>query len=372
VGYLEIMNIIHLSRSVPASSRSKVLQTWILSLLATLPLLSLAQVVPVPTAKVQSLGFAQTYTLDGFIQPVKQSTVSAQAAGRIVALHVKAGDWVKLGQLLAVVDGRETAVGVQKSQAQMQQAEAEMQNAQANYERVRDLQSKGFVSKAALDIAHTQLKAGQAGRDLAQASVRQSGLAQGYTRLTAPYDGWILQTHLQSGDLASPGVPVVTLYAPQPLRAVVQVPGSRLNSVQMAAQTDVLIDGVSGDSRVIKPAARQAVPSADPISQTTEWRFELPAKDSVNLVPGQQVRVRFSEPQSGGATALWMPASAVVRRGELTAVYIAVSGGFSLRAIRLGSKVVGNSLEVLAGVVAGDEVALDPVKAGARTAGGAR
>ena len=366
------MNIIHHSCGLRTSVQRKALWSWVLSLLAAMPLASTAQVASVPTAKVQSMGYAQTYALDGVIQPVRQSTVSAQAAGRIVALHVKAGDWVKAGQLLGVVDDREAAVGVQKSQAQMQQAEAEMQNAQANYERVHELQSKGFVSKAALDIAQTQLKAGQAGRDQAQASVRQSGLVQGYTRLTAPYEGWVLQTHVQPGDFALPGVPVVTLYASQPLRAVVQVPGSRTTGVQMAVQTEVLIEGGAGDVRAIKPASRQAVPSADPVSQTTEWRFELSAKDSVNLVPGQQVRVRFSQAQPDGLTVLWLPASAVVRRGELTAVYVAVNGGFSLRAIRLGSKVNGSSLEVLAGVRAGDVVALDPVKAGAQVSGGAR
>ena len=83
-----------------------------------------------------------------------------------------------------------------------------------------------------------------------------------------------------------------------------------------------------------------------------------------NLVPGQQVRVNFVQPQVGGATQLMLPPSAVVRRGELTAVYVATNGAFSLRAVRLGVQRGVAGLEVLAGVKAGESVALDPNRAG--------
>ena len=75
---------------------------------------------------------------------------------------------MRAGQLLATIDDRETQTGVQRSQAQVAQADAELRNAQANAERTRELQAKGFVSKAALDTAEPQFKAAQAGRDAGQ------------------------------------------------------------------------------------------------------------------------------------------------------------------------------------------------------------
>lgn len=335
---------------------------WLM--LAMLAAPAMAQPGAIPTVVVQAKAVGSVYALDGVIQAVKQSTLSAQASGRIAALLVKAGDRVRAGQLLATIDDREAMAGVQKSQAQINQAQAELRNAQAHLERTRDLQSKGFVSKAALDTADALYQGGLAVRDQATAAAKQSSISQGFTRVSAPYDGWVLQTHAQAGDLAVPGAPLVTVYAPQPLRAVVQVPGSRTQVVRTAEQTTVQLDAAEGASQWIVPVARSAVPSADPVAQTTEWRLELPAKESAALVPGQQVRVRFSQAQVVTAPKLLLPQAAILRRGELTAVYLASGGGFALRAVRLGAQQGADGVEILAGVAAGDVVALDPIRAG--------
>ncbi len=343
-----------------------------------------AQTTSVPTQTVQPHAVGAVLVLEGVIQPVRQSTVAAQASGRIATLVVKAGDKVRAGQLLATVDDRDASAGLQRSQAQVNQADAELRNAQANLERVRDLQGKGFVSKAALDTASTQREAAQAQRDQASASARQSGIAQGFTRVTAPFDGWVLQTHAEAGELAVPGKPLLTLYAPLPLRAVVQVPASRTPAARAASQVSVLVDDGNGTTRSLVPVSRMAVPSADPVSQTTEWRLELAAADSGNLLPGQQVRVQFAQTSAASlvnatpaaaAQRLLVAQSAVVRRGELSAVYVAYGSGdkagFHLRAVRLGTDQGADGIEVLAGLKAGEVVALDPLRAsvaGARPA----
>ena len=333
---------------------------WLAGLLASSVLAQGA--LQVPTVQIQSRALAASYEHDAVIQPVRQSTVAAQASGRIVALAVKAGDPVRAGQLLATIDDREAAVGMQRSQAQLAQSEAELRNAQVSLERTRDLQAKGFVSKAALDAAETQFKGAQAGRAQADAGARQSGLMQGYTRVTAPYDGWVLQTQAEAGDLAVPGKPLLTLYAPQPLRAVVQVPASRAEAARQASRVEVQIADAQGQLQWVSPVARSAVPAADPVSQTIEWRLELSPKAAQPLLVGQQVRVRFAGTQQ--TTRLVVPAAAVLRRGELTAVYVATDKGFALRAVRLGADHGAEGVEVAAGLGAGERVALDPVKAG--------
>ena len=116
----------------------------------------------VPTQTVQPRSVGAVLVLEGVIQPVRQSTVAAQASGRIATLTVKAGDKVRAGQLLATVDDRDASAGLQRSQAQVHQADAELRNARANLDRVRDLQGKGFVSKGALDTAQTQVEPAQA------------------------------------------------------------------------------------------------------------------------------------------------------------------------------------------------------------------
>ncbi len=329
--------------------------------------LAMAQGSAVPTALVQSKAVGAMVEFDGVIEPVKQSTVSAQAAGIIATLQVKAGDKVRAGQTLATIDDREASAGMQRSQAQVNQTEAELRNARSNQERTKDLQGKGFVSKAALDSADAQYQSALAMHEQSKAGALQSRISQGFTRVTAPFDGWVLQLHAQTGDLAVPGKPLLTVYAPQPLRAVVQVPASRSQSAKNATQTTVKVETEQGKSFWITPVNRVAIPAADPVSQTTEWRLELPAREAIGLVPGQQVRVQFLQGLTGSVERLLVPQVAVVRRGELTAVYVAIGQDFSLRAVRLGARQGADMVEVLAGVVAGDKVALDPVRAGAAT-----
>ena len=311
--------------------------------------------VPVVSAQLKSVGTG--FELDGVVQPVKQSIVSAQASGRVATLLVRSGDPVRAGQLLATIDDREAQTGVQRSQAQVAQAQAELRNAQANFKRTRELQAQGFVSAAARDTADSQLKGALAGRDQAGAGAAQSALAQGFTRVTAPFDGWVLQTQVEAGDLAVPGKPLLTLYAPLPLRAVVQVPVSRAGVAQAAGAVEVQLP----NAQWIRPVSRSTVPTADPVSQTIEWRLELPAEAAKTLLPGQQVRVRFA---GGQASRRVVPGAAILRRGELTAVYVVAGNGFSLKAVRLGADHGADGVEVLAGLLESDRVALDPVKAG--------
>jgi RND family efflux transporter MFP subunit len=323
-----------------------------------------ARSAEVPTVVVQARQVGASYSLDGVIQAVKQSTIAAQASGRVATLQVKAGDKVRAGQILATIDDRDANAAAQRSQAQISQADAEMGNAKAQLERTKDLQSKGFVSKAALDTALSQFNVTAAAREQAVAGAKQTALAQGFTRVTAPFDGWILQTFAEAGDLALPGKPLLTVYAPQPLRAVVQVPTSRTQVVRAATQTLVQVGPSQDGTRGIIPVSKSTVPSADPVSQTTEWRFELAAQDAVNMLPGQQVQVQFSQALGDSPAKLLLPAQTIVRRGELTAVYVVIGNVFSLRAVRVGMNQTREGVEVLSGLSAGEVVALDPVRAG--------
>jgi RND family efflux transporter MFP subunit len=301
--------------------------------------------------------------MDGSLQAVQQSVLSAQASGRIASLNVKAGDRVKAGQVLAVIDDRATQAGVAQAQAGVAQAEASLANARAAFERTRDLRAQGFVAQAALDAAQAQFRAAEAGAAAARAGQTQASVAQGFTRLTAPYDGWVLATHAEAGSLAMPGAPVLTVYAPQPIRAVVHVPASQQGLVQTASRIEVRLPGTD---RWVQPVARTSLPAADAVSQTVEWRLDLSAADGAGQVPGRQTQVRFV---GGESQRLVVPSSALLRRGELTGVYVVTprgegQSGFALRAVRAGASHGEAGVEILSGLKAGDRVALDPVRAG--------
>ena len=219
------------------------------------------------------------------------------------------------------------------------------------------------MAQAALDAAQAQFRAAEAGAAAARAGQTQAAVAQGFTRLTAPYDGWVLATHAEAGSLAMPGAPVLTVYAPQPIRAVVHVPASQQGLVQTASRIEVRLPGTD---RWVQPVARTSLPAADAVSQTVEWRLDLSAADGAGQVPGRQTQVRFV---GGESQRLVVPSSALLRRGELTGVYVVTprgegQSGFALRAVRAGASHGEAGVEILSGLKAGDRVALDPVRAG--------
>lgn len=320
----------------------------------------------VPVLAVGAQAVAGAAEFEGSLQAVRQSVLSAQASGRIATLSVKAGDRVQAGQVLAVIDDRATQAGVAQAQAGVAQAQANLANAKAAYERTKELRAQGFIAQAALDSALAQYRAAEAGAAAARAGQTQASVAQGFTRLTAPWDGWVLATHAEAGALAMPGAPILTVYAPQPIRAVVHVPASQQPLAFAAQKIEVQLPGTD---RWVVPAAKTNVPAADPVSQTVEWRLNLSDADGAGQVPGRQVKVRFVGSTAQAAPQrLVVPATALLRRGELTGVYVVTTKaegakGFALRAVRTGAT-HGDGVEVLAGLKAGDQVALDPVRAG--------
>ena len=354
-------------KTAPRSALSRALIAAWLGAATVAAVGTAAAATPVPTVEARPVSATGSFELEGSLQALRQSTVAAQVGGNVVALAVKAGDRVKAGQVLARIDDRDTQAGLQRSEAGVAQAEAEFRNARLQTERTRDLRTQGFVSQAALDVAETQLKAAQAALQQAQAGRTQASLARGYTAVTAPFDAVVQATHVEAGDLATPGRALVTLYAPGELRAVAQVPSSRAALAGAATQVEVQLP----DGRWVTPVTRQALPSTDAVSQTVEWRLDLAPAVSAGLQPGQNVRVRFAgapalatAATADAAQRLVLPAAAVLRRGELTAVYAVQGQQFVLKAVRLGADRGAAGVEVLAGLKPGERVALDPVKAG--------
>ena len=115
-------------------------------------------------------------------------------------------------------------------------------------------------------------------------------------------------------------------------------------------------------STTLRPVALQWLPATDPNTHTRELRLMLPV-DLANARPGQFARVELPMSESASDNAsqrLYVPAAAIVRRAELTAVYVVGQDGKPLlRQVRLGPA-AGDRVEVLAGLNANERVALDP------------
>lgn len=334
----------------------KLTPAWILLGMALAPLAQAA--LPFATATVAYREVDQTYAAEALVEAVKQSTVAAQISGRIVEINFDVGDTVKKGQVLVRIDESEARQAVAGSEAAVAQARANLQNARQHYERTKQLLAQKFVSQAAIDKAQADFKAAEAQLAAAQASAGQAATTRGFTAVVAPYSGVVAARHVELGEMASPGKALMTGFDPKDLRVVASIPQYKLAEVRRAARAQVEFPSLN---RWIAAKAVVTLPAADVKTHTTRVRLDLP-EDVRDVYPGMFARAHFAV---GRAKKLLVPAQAVVRRSEVTAVYVVdAKGGVAFRQIRLGEPAADNLVEVLAGLSAGETVALEPVKAG--------
>lgn len=323
--------------------------------LATAPVAVLA--APWATEPAQAASQAGCSSYDGVVEALRQTVVAAQVPGAVVELAVKAGDTVQAGQLLLRIDARSADQSAAAVDAQVQAARAQLDVATREYERQKQLFAKKYISQAALDRAEAEVRAARA---QASAQTAQAGAARTQTGLhvvRAPYAGVVAEVPVALGDMAMPGRPLLTLYDPAQLRVTAAVPQSALPAG--AKPEDVRVE-LAGQGAQATPQRVQVLPTVDPATHTVQVRADLPP-GLAGARPGLFARLWLpGAPGAGEGARITVPQSAVVRRAELTGLYVLGAGGQpQLRQVRLG-RAEGGRVEVLSGVAAGEAVLTEP------------
>jgi RND family efflux transporter MFP subunit len=313
---------------------------------------------PLAVAKAEFREVAQTYSVEGVIEAVRQSTVSAQISGRVKEVNFDVGDTVKKGQVILRIDERETEQALAGSQAQVMQSQAALTQAKANYERSVQLFEQKYISQAALDKAKADYEMAQAQAAASAAGESQSALARGYAAIIAPFGGVVASRMVELGEMVTVGKPLMVGFDPSQMRVIVNVPQYKLTEIGTHPRVNVELTSLK---RWVAASAVTVQPSADSRTHSTQVRVTIPANEK-GIYPGMFVRAHFVV---GKASKLLIPASAVLRRSEVVAVYVVDDkGAAKLRQVRVGDPSGEKEIEVLVGLNPGESVALDPIKAG--------
>lgn len=324
--------------------------------LSLMPLV--AQATPFPTLTVQYQPSDITYATEATVEAVRQSTVTAQVSGRVVAVNFDAGDYVKAGTVIIRLAAQELASAVAGSRAQVAQSDATLANARANYARQQQLFQQKFISQAALDRAYAEFRAAEAAGRAARAGAGQSAAISSYTVITAPFSGIVAARHVEMGESVTPGMPLMTGFDPKDMRVVANIPQYKLAVVKASRRVAVEVPSLN---RWIEATGVTMLPTAEASTHSVKVRVDLP-DNLMNVIPGMFVRAHFS---LGSARKLSIPATAVLRRSEVSAVYVVdARQRVSLRQVRLGETDTRAQVEVLAGLSPGETIAADPIKAG--------
>jgi RND family efflux transporter MFP subunit len=304
----------------------------------------------------------QFITVEGSIEAVKGSLLAPQVSGSITVLNVKIGDQVKAGQVLARIDTRIANQQAVANQAQVGAARAQLSAARQEYERKKRLHEKQYISQAALERAESDYKTAEAQTKAELAQTGMANVQSGLHIVTAPYAGVIAEVMTEQGDMAMPGKPLLALYDPKEMRAVVNVPQSQIASIKAGSNIKVIIPAAAEAERSVTVSKINVLPTADAVTNSVKVRLLLPQNLS-SVSPGMFARAQLPTTSGKLNNKIFIPSHAVIKRSELMAVYVVnAQGEPQLRQVRVGRQ-QGDNIEIFAGLYSGEKIALSPIAA---------
>jgi len=306
-----------------------------------------------PTVVAKWSTVSRERSFDGIVEAQYRSTVSSQVAARIEELPFDVDDYVERGDIIVRFRSQSAAADLKQAEAAAQEAQARLDEARSSYNRIEQLFSQQRVSKADMDRVKADLQSAEARVSAAEGALIGAREQFENTVVRAPFSGMVVERHAELGEMATVGMPLMTGLSLEHLRIVVDVPQSDIDALRRDAEA--WVDLPDGGSLVAQEL--RVFPYADPATHTFRVRLRL-AEGQHGIYPGMWVKVRFL---TGEEQALLVPASALVQRSELTAVYVLDGEEIPrLRQVRLGRVLTDGNMIVQAGLEAGETVVTDP------------
>ncbi|MBF0568655.1 MAG: efflux RND transporter periplasmic adaptor subunit [Nitrospirae bacterium] len=329
----------------------------------------------VKTAKITINTVNDVYEISGTVKAENIAVLSSKVMGRIRSIAVKEGDIVKAGQTLLSIEAGEFAnksaqasAGVAEAQAALNMAEENKLITNTTYERFKNLYEEKVISKQEFneidskrkiaDLSYTQAEAAYR---RARSALSEAHVFQGYTTITAPFNGIVGEKMVDAGAMAAPGVPLITVEDASSYNVIINVDEGIVADIKKGTQVDISLDTpalktkgtITEVSQYIDPAARTfsvKIAIAEDVPKSG-LKSGLYAVASIKGSPRQTLNV---------------PETAVVEKGQLRGVYVVDENGVvTYRLITTGRKFPatvtlevpsGVTLEVLSGVTDGEVV----------------
>jgi RND family efflux transporter MFP subunit len=337
-----------------------------------------ADAIPVTVATIAMADVADTFEAGGVVQARTTATLMARILAPVREVRAMPGDRVRAGQVLIVLDGRDLAAQARRARAEgasadqdviaasseRQAAEAALALACSTHARIAGLHAKRSATSQELDDATAALRAAEAratgaaaraqaavsGVEGAHAASEAADTTETFSRIAAPFDGVVTEKMVEPGNMAAPGTPLMRVEDTHRFRLDVRVDESRIGRVSPGATVAIALDGGSDDAaRVVDGTVTEVSRAVDADARAFLVKIALPADGG--LRSGMFGRARFA---SRPRRALTVPAGALVRRGQVTSVFVVEKDIARVRLVDVSGS------EVLAGLSDGEVVIVSP------------
>jgi HlyD family secretion protein len=341
--------------------------------------------VEVETTTVSQLYPSQAFTLlnaSGYVVAQRKAAVASKTTGRLEWLGVEEGTRVRTGEIVARLENldakaarEQAAANLANARSAMEQAQAELKDADLSFNRQKELLTQGIVAQADFDAAEARYRKAKGGVEgataaigAAQAALRGADVAVEYTLIRAPFDAVVLTKNADVGDIITPigaaasaKAAVVTIADMGSLQVEADVSESNLEKIKVGQPCEIQLDAFP-EAR-FAGALHMIVPTADRSKATVLVKVRFLKADS-RILPEMSAKVAFlqrevREDEKKPRTAV-NPAALLSRDGK-KAVFLVKGERVVETPVTVGLR-IGEMIEILSGVSAGDKVALKPLE----------
>lgn len=304
--------------------------------------------VSVTVETVGSQNGSPFLTASGTIDAVNSATLSTRMMGFVDKIHVQVGQKVSKGQLLVSINNTDLSAKGAQANAGIAEAEAAFNNAQKDYQRFQNLFNENSATQKELDDMRAHFEMAQARLEGAKQMRNEVASHFAYADLRAPFNGVVTNRFIEVGDMANPGMPLISVEGPGSFEVSASVPEREISKIKSGSEVTVMVKSLN----VEIPGKVTEVSSS---ARNTGGQYQVKVvlePSETQIYSGMYATVQFpveakADTDSG---SILIPTEALVHRGELTGVYtLSQSDTAILRWLRLGRS-YGDQVEVLSGL----------------------
>ena len=313
--------------------------------------------IAVQVSGISANNNSEFVTASGKIEAENSANVSTRMMGYVTKVHVKVGQKVGAGQLLVSINNTDLQAKKAQVDASILQATAAYNNAKKDYDRFTALFNQQSASQKELDDMTSRYEMAKAGLEGAK-QMRNEVMAQfSYSNITAPFSGEVTNTFVKEGDMANPGMPLVSVEGVSRMQVTAMVSESDIAQIKTGMPVKILVKSINKE-------VSGKVSEVSGSAKNTGGQYLVKVvlnQNEKEILSGMFVNVQFQIANKSKtettvkSVKVLVPESALIKQGQLTGIYtVANKNTALLRWIRTG-KTFGNQVEVLSGLSANEQ-----------------
>ncbi|MFA5297200.1 MAG: efflux RND transporter periplasmic adaptor subunit [Lutibacter sp.] len=287
----------------------------------------------------------------GKIEAVQNANLSTRMMGYVTETYVNVGDKVTKGQLLLRINSADITAQSAQVTASITEAKAAFKNAEKDYNRFKALQKQNSVSQKEMDDITANYEMAKARLEGANQMKNQVNAQLSYSNISAPFSGIITGKFINKGDMANPGMPLISMETPGNFQVTALVPESEITKIKSGSTANIV---VKSTNELLTGTVSEVSTSAKNTGGQYLVKVILDKTDA-KLLSGMFTSVQFPVENSTETNLILVPESALISHGQLTGIYTIGNEDVAiLRWLRTG-KTFGNKVEVLSGLTSNEQ-----------------